>query len=103
MSGGSSRRYPPELRERAVRMVAEIRADQHGSEWAGRSRTGHRRMVHWFKHQRLYEFCGDIPPATLGRGLLRSTPEACRRLSRAAEFSVSGPLTSRKTFCDSYG
>jgi hypothetical protein len=24
MSGGSSRRYPPELRERAVRMVAEI-------------------------------------------------------------------------------
>jgi transposase len=33
MSGNSSRRYPPELRERAVRMVAEIR-DQHESEWA---------------------------------------------------------------------
>ena len=33
MSGGSSWRYPPELRERAVRMVAEI-SDQHGSEWA---------------------------------------------------------------------
>ena len=33
MSGGSSRRYPPELRERAMRMVAEIR-DQHDSEWA---------------------------------------------------------------------
>ncbi|KBY00116.1 transposase [Mycobacterium tuberculosis TKK-01-0003] len=33
MSGGSSRRYPPELRERAVRMVAEIRG-QHDSEWA---------------------------------------------------------------------
>ena len=33
MSGGSSRRYPPELRERAVRMVAEISA-QHDSEWA---------------------------------------------------------------------
>ena len=33
MSGGSSRRYPPELRERAVRMVAEI-SDQHASEWA---------------------------------------------------------------------
>ncbi|WP_251826362.1 IS3-like element IS6110/IS987 family transposase, partial [Mycobacterium tuberculosis] len=31
--GGSSRRYPPELRERAVRMVAEIRG-QHDSEWA---------------------------------------------------------------------
>ena len=36
MSGGSSRRYPPELRERAVRMVAEIR-DQHESEWAAMS------------------------------------------------------------------
>jgi transposase len=33
MAGGSSRRYPPELRERAVRMVAEI-SDQHDSEWA---------------------------------------------------------------------
>jgi len=33
MSGGSSRRYPPELRERAVRMVAEI-SEQHDSEWA---------------------------------------------------------------------
>lgn len=35
MSGGSSRRYPPELRERAVLMVAEI-SDQHWSEWAAR-------------------------------------------------------------------
>ena len=33
MSGNASRRYPPELRERAVRMVVEIRAD-HESEWA---------------------------------------------------------------------
>ena len=34
MSGvRASRRYPPELKERAVRMVAEIRAD-HESEWA---------------------------------------------------------------------
>ena len=36
MSGSTSRRYPPELRERAVRMVAEIR-DQHASEWAAMS------------------------------------------------------------------
>ncbi len=28
-----SRKYPAELRERAVRMVAEVR-DQYGSEWA---------------------------------------------------------------------
>lgn len=33
MSGNTSRRYPPELRERAVRMVAEIAGD-HESEWA---------------------------------------------------------------------
>lgn len=33
MSASTSRRYPPELRERAVRMVGEIRAD-HDSEWA---------------------------------------------------------------------
>ena len=33
MVGGSSRRYPPELRERAVRMVAEI-SNQHDSEWS---------------------------------------------------------------------
>jgi transposase len=33
MSGNASRRYPPELRERAVRMVAEVRGD-HDSEWA---------------------------------------------------------------------
>ena len=33
VSANSSRRYPPELRERAVRMVAEIR-DQHETEWA---------------------------------------------------------------------
>ena len=30
---GSSKRYPVELRERAVRMVGEIRVD-HESEWA---------------------------------------------------------------------
>ena len=33
MAGNASRRYPPELRERAVRMVAEVRGE-HESEWA---------------------------------------------------------------------
>jgi len=33
MSSATSRKYPPELRERAVRMVAECR-HEHGSEWA---------------------------------------------------------------------
>lgn len=38
MSGSVSRRYPPELRERAVRMVTEVRAD-HESEWAAMTRV----------------------------------------------------------------
>ncbi len=33
MAGSSSKRYPVELRERAVRMVGEIAGD-HESEWA---------------------------------------------------------------------
>ncbi len=33
MSGSTSKRYPVELRERAVRMVTEIRTE-HQSEWA---------------------------------------------------------------------
>lgn len=38
MSGNTSRRYPPELRERAARMVAEVR-EQHNSEWAAMSQV----------------------------------------------------------------
>ena len=38
MSGNASRRYPPELRERAVRMVGGIRAD-HESEWAAMNKV----------------------------------------------------------------
>lgn len=38
MSGSTSKRYPAELRERAVRMVAEIRAD-HDSEWAAMAKV----------------------------------------------------------------
>jgi transposase len=35
---GTSKRYPQELKERAVRMVGEIRAD-HESEWAAMTRV----------------------------------------------------------------
>jgi transposase len=38
MAGRSTTRYSPELRERAVRMVAEVRAD-HDSEWAAMGRV----------------------------------------------------------------
>lgn len=33
MSSGTNKRYPPELRERAVRMVAEVQ-HEYPSEWA---------------------------------------------------------------------
>jgi transposase len=38
MSGNATKRYPPELRERAVRMVIEVRGD-HESEWAAMTRV----------------------------------------------------------------
>ena len=38
MPGDSRKRYPSELRERAVRMVAEVRAD-HDSEWAAMAKV----------------------------------------------------------------
>jgi transposase len=38
MPGDTHKRYPPELKERAVRMVAEIRTD-HDSEWAAMTRV----------------------------------------------------------------
>ena len=38
MPGNTTRRYPPELQERAVRMVAEIRQD-HESQWAAMAKV----------------------------------------------------------------
>jgi transposase len=38
MSGSTSRRYPPELKERAVRMVSEVRGE-HESDWAAMARV----------------------------------------------------------------
>ena len=38
MSGDTRRRYPAELRERGVRMVAEI-TEKQGSEWAAMTRV----------------------------------------------------------------
>jgi len=38
MAGSSTTRYSAELRERAVRMVVEVRAD-HDSEWAAMGRV----------------------------------------------------------------
>jgi transposase len=38
MSGSTTKRYPAELRERAVRILAEIRGE-HESEWAAMGRV----------------------------------------------------------------
>ena len=38
MPGNTSKRYPPELKARAVRMVGEIRPE-HESEWAAMARV----------------------------------------------------------------
>ena len=38
MAGNTSRRYPPELRQRAVRMFEEVRGEQE-SEWAAMRRV----------------------------------------------------------------
>jgi transposase len=38
MSGNTSKRYPPELKARAVRMYAEIRPD-HATDWAAMARV----------------------------------------------------------------
>ena len=38
MSGNTSRRYPPELKQRAVRMVGEIRGDCE-SDWEAMSQA----------------------------------------------------------------
>ena len=61
MSGNTTKRYPAELRERAVRMVVEVRSE-HESEWAAMTRVAQ----------------------LLGIG----TPETVRKWCRQAEVDV---------------
>jgi hypothetical protein len=83
MSGGSSRRYPPELRERAVRMVAEI-SDQHSSEWAAISDVA--RLLQQTELTQVAP--GDVevslPPAEADQGLTRFTEVAGSQGGQAA-------------------
>lgn len=47
--------------------------------------------VDWFNHHRLYEYCGDIPPAELEAAYCRSTRGTCRRLSSHIRKSLDSP------------
>ncbi len=59
-----------ELRQRVGRddqRLVQDRADQTPRPLAQqrRRRVRHRRMGRWYNHRRLYEYCGDMPPADL--------------------------------------
>ena len=85
----SSRRYPPELRERAVRMVAEI-SDQHDSEWAAMQAVSAARG--WARRD-------GAQVGAPGRGRRRSARRGCRpRSPRAARAAArESPNSKRPT------
>jgi transposase len=73
MSGRTSTRYPVELRERAVRMVAEIRGD-HESEWAAMTKVA--------------ELLGVGTPETVRKWCRQSEVDAGRRPGMTTEESA---------------
>jgi transposase len=73
MSGNTSRRYSPELKERAVRMVGEIRGE-HESDWAAMARVA--------------ELLGIGTPETVRKWVRRSEIDAGKRAGTTSEDSA---------------
>jgi transposase len=73
MSGNTSRRYSPEVRERAVRMVGEIRAE-HESDWAAMARVA--------------ELLGIGTPETVGKWVRRGEVDVGIRAGTTTEDSA---------------
>lgn len=97
MSSGSQKRYPPELRERAVRMVAEVQ-HEHTSEWAaiesvaGKLGIGTAQTLHnWIR--KAQTDTGQRPGVTSEMAAeMRKLRTENRELQRANEILKSGSV-----------
>ncbi|MCW2425158.1 transposase [Rhodococcus erythropolis] len=87
MSSARNKRYPPELRERAVRMVAEVQ-HEYPSEWAGVESVADKlgigtaqTLLNWIR--RAQTDAGERPGVTTEMAAEARTP-------RAVQFQRSG-------------